>query len=362
LFAVGTISFFLTQWYYTATQRTERANAYEHVIDVNTGSNSANLIYSYNTQSSKVSAIVLELFESDTHNLDYITIPHTTEVEIPSELYTEMMTVSKEIPQIAKVGNIRSYFTGDVAFEYGILLLEEAMGIDIGYFTALPSDMFKEYFENIGTNANPCYKPSAALASQIGEKTSDGIYSFLESIWDRLISDTTLAARKKYTESFAQINPDFIYTHRVKAQVVKNGRTKTHIIDKDSAYKLVHRLVYQDPYKKAQNQLTEKKKGKSGKSGSKQVSSIGKSIQITNASQINGLAASYQEELGSKGYTILGIGDYSGEIQSETTILVKDESYGKDLLEFFPEATIEKSSMLTGDADIEVILGINADR
>ncbi len=74
------------------------------------------------------------------------------------------------------------------------------------------------------------------------------------------------------------------------------------------------------------------------------------------------MAASYRDELTEQGFTVLGIGDYSGEIQSDTTILVKDESYGKDLLKFFPSAVIEKSSVLTDDADIEILLGVNANR
>ena len=45
--AVGVLSYYLTMLYYRQTAQTERSTAYTHVITVNTGNESSNLIYSY---------------------------------------------------------------------------------------------------------------------------------------------------------------------------------------------------------------------------------------------------------------------------------------------------------------------------
>lgn len=349
MIGVGVLSYYLTQLYYTTTKRSERCNTYEHVIDVKAGVDSSNLIYAYNKENNKVTAIVLELYGEDTHNLDYVTIPAATEVEMPSEMYIDMLKVSKEIPQIARLSDIQKYFSGDVAFEYGILLLEEAMGVEIGYFTTIPSDMFQTYFTNIGTKGSPKYTPSNELFTKVGGTDEKAISDFMESTWDKIISDITLSKRQRYAAGFAKVDAKLIHSHRVDTEVRINGSIKTHIINKEAAEKLIDGLMERGPYKKAQK-----------KSSNKVISSKGKNIWVTNGSKITGLAKSYQEKLGLEGFTVKGIGDYTGDIQTTTTILVKKANWGKDLLTYFPGAEIQKSSALKEDADIEIILGINA--
>ena len=116
--AVGVASYSLTMLYYTITERSERSKQYSHVIDVRTGPQSVNLIYSYNEKENKVDRIVLEIFDTDTKNLDYVTIPTGTEIETSPVLFSQMMKTSKEVPQIIRLSKINTYFKGDVAYEY----------------------------------------------------------------------------------------------------------------------------------------------------------------------------------------------------------------------------------------------------
>lgn len=349
LLAVGVASYFLTMIYYKTTLREERANSYEHVIEVKTGTDSANLIYGVNKENGKVETMVLELYEGDTHNLDYVTIPAQVEVEIPSDMYIQLMEVSKEMPQIVKISNINDYFKGDVAFEYGILLLEKEMGIDIGYFTAMSSEMFSTYFNNVGTKGNPQYAPSDEIRVKIGEVTKDSISDFMESTWKDIISDITLYKKQKYAEGLAKVNPKFIHSHRIKATKVVNKKTKTYRIDKTETKKLINKLIENEPYVKEQNSPKTNTVNSTKKN----------SIWITNGSKITGLAASFKEKLVNQGFQVKGIGDYKGEIQTYTKILVKNKKHGKELLGFFSNAKIEVSSKMTEDVDIEIILGTN---
>ena len=129
LLAVGVASYFLTMLFYNTTEKEERSTKYEHVIDVNAGSESSNLIYSVEKDTKLVRAMVLELFDKETGNLDYITIPNKTQISLSSTKYNEYMEVSPQIPQIVTLRDINEYFTGDVAYEYGILLLQDRKSV-----------------------------------------------------------------------------------------------------------------------------------------------------------------------------------------------------------------------------------------
>ena len=63
------------------------------------------------------------------------------------------------------------------------------------------------------------------------------------------------------------------------------------------------------------------------------------------------------QKLQGAGYNVIGVGNYVGTKQTTTTIYVKKKKWGKDLLQYFKNATIKVSSDLTNNADIEIILG-----
>ena len=165
LVGVGVLSYYLTMLYYKQTARTERSSTYTHVITVNTGNESSNLIYSYDKKTKKIKAMVLELFDKNTKNLTYVTIPVNSQVAISQTTYSEFLEASKNAPQLATLSDMNDYFSGDVAYEYGIRVLQEAMNVDIGYFTALTSDKFDAYFQK-KSKEEPLYMPTQTLLDQ----------------------------------------------------------------------------------------------------------------------------------------------------------------------------------------------------
>lgn len=84
--------------------------------------------------------------------------------------------------------------------------------------------------------------------------------------------------------------------------------------------------------------------------------SFDKKIYIANGAKINGLASTYQEILTNAGYTVTGIGNYDGDVLTDTRILVRSEGSGYDLLQYFKNAGIETAELSDG-IDIEIILG-----
>lgn len=348
LAAVGGLSYYLTMLYFNQTARSERSTTYKHVISVNTGNESSNLIYSYDQKTKKIRTMVLELFDETAGNLNYITIPVNTQITISSGTYTDLMKASQKLPQLPQMTDINDYFSGDVAYEYGILILQEEFKVDIGYFTALSSDKFDSYFENAGTKKKPKYKPSPSLLDRAAGCQSDGdMEDLIEGMWDDLITDITLSQKQNYASALRKVNRDNIRIYHVYGK--NNGDIYTLDVKKNR--RLVNRIWESESYTTAQ--ADNKNASSSGAAGSH-------SIQITNGSGINGLAASYKEKLVAGGCKVLDVGNYTGGIQTKTVIYAKNKKWAKALLTYFPSASIEKRETLTNGADIEIVLGTDA--
>lgn len=351
--AAGILSYYLTMLYYKQTTRLERSTQYTHVIDVNAGSESSNLIYSYNKDTKKIEAMVLELFDENTKNLDYITIPANTQISISGKTYGELLEVSQQIPQLATMSEINTYFSGDVAYEYGIKILQEELKADIGYFTALSSEQFNRYFEK-KSKSEPVYKPSQALLAEAEKCTSEGdMDDFIEDRWGEMISDITLSQKQNYSQALTEVKKEFIRLHG--AYGTKSG--DVFVLNKRKNKKMINDIWESKAYTIEQAAVD----GSLNKATEKSETSVGRKIWIYNASNINGLAAAWQERLQTAGFSIAGVDNYRGTEQKKTVIHVKKKKWGRDLLKYFKNASVEKVDNLANEADIEIILGTQDD-
>lgn len=350
LLAVGVLSYYLTMLYYNQTSRTERSTTYTHVIDVNTGNESSNLIYSYDKATKEVKAIVLELFDATTKNLNYITIPANTQVTISGRTYAELLEASQKLPQLPILAEVNNYFSGDVAYEYGILILQEELKARIGYFTAIASDQFDTYFENVGKTL-PKYRPSQALLDRAAKCTSaSDMEDMMEEMWDDLISDATLSQKQNYAEPLVQVDRNKIRVYRAY------GTTSGDVykLNQKKNKKLINNIWESESYQSTQ------KESKKSSGASASTTSNGYAIQITNGSSINGLASSYQKKLETDGLNVRGVGNYVGGKVTKTVIYAKKKKWAQGLLKYFPSATITVRDAMTNGADIEIVLGTDA--
>lgn len=344
LIAVGVGSYLLTMLYYKTTERDERSTKYKHVIDINVGSESSNLIYSVDSDTKKVRTIVLELFDKETGNLDYVTIPSKTQISLSPEKYEEYMEISEQIPQIVTLQDINEYFSGDVAYEYGILFLQEELKVEIGYFTALDSKEFAKRFEQ----KEGAYKPASEYLATAGKNQDESaMKDFISEEWDSVISDITLVQKQQYAAGFLKVKPEYIYAHRAYAEEVKGGAT----LDAKKTKKMIDQIWESEARTKKQSQVD----GTAAKTGIEKIKS--RSIQITNGSKINGLAASFQKKLEADGLYVMGVGDFSGETREKTVIYARKKRWGKYLKPYFADPVVEQAPALTNGADIEIVLG-----
>lgn len=343
LLAIGVAGYFLTMLYYRTTEKVERSTQYNHVIDVSVGSESSNLIYSVETDTKLVRAVVLELFDKETGNLDYVTIPNKTQISLSPQKYKEYMEISSQIPQIVTLRDINEYFTGDVAYEYGILLLQEELKVDIGYFTAMDSKEFNKRFEK----KDGAYTPRQEYLDTIDIKDETALKDFIEKEWEILISDITLLQKQQYVSGLVKVNRDLIYAHRAYAEEIKGKAT----LDGAKTKKMID-SIWEDEAR------TQKQKSVDGTAAPTNIDKLkSRSIQITNGSRITGLAASFKEKFEAEGLYVMGVGDFSGEVQKKTTIYARKKRWGRYLKPFFKNPVVKEAKNLTNGADIEIVLG-----
>lgn len=345
LLGVGVLSYYLTMLFLKQTARVERSTQYEHVIDINTGNESSNLIYSFNEKTNEIEAMVLELFDSNSKNLTYITIPVNTQITISGKRYGELLEKNGQLPQLIQVSKVTDYFSGDVAYEYAILILQEELRADIGYFTAMPTAEFNKCFER-ENGKKLIYRPTQAILDRVAQcKSESDMNDLIEEKWDTLISDITLSQKQHYSKDLIQVNREMIRTYRLYGSESSGIFKLKQQKNQDFIDSIWEKKAYKMPQKKNSAAGTAK----------------GPSVYIYNGSKITGLAAKYQQKLEAGGYTVIGVGNATGEIRTKTVIYAKKKKHGEALANYFKNARIELLSSLSSGADVEIILGTNDD-
>lgn len=323
---------------------------------------SKNLIYAIDGDN-QIKAMVLEVLNTNTHNMDYITIPMKSEFTMSNELYQKLCASGSEAPQIIKISKIDSYFKGDTLYQYGVILLEDMLGLDVDYYTAVSAEEFVKMFKSGKAEAahdkegneitSPVeYKLRKSYLKKISTLTSEKeLKDYIKEQLSRCTSNLTTRNKMEYAAEYRLVEPQLIYTHSLYGVTAES----TFSVDADSSRELLAQILNNtESYTTAQSQLdkTESQPG----SGI----SAGYNIQILNASQINGLAAKYEEILEADGYTVTNIANYAGNIQRGTKIIVKEDGLGEDLALYIEGASVESGQTPSG-IDIQIILGTDAD-
>lgn len=323
---------------------------------------SKNLIYSVDKDSGKIKGLVLEIFNTNTGNMDYITIPVSTEITISNELYQKLAKAGCEAPQIIKISAIHKYFSETAMYEYGELILNDLLGIDIGYYTVMEPEEFQKIFEKteykeavrieeaaqIQTVEQWILKDTWVNELKAVEKDEKAVKDYIEAVGGNWESNLSVRSRKKYAADYLKWNIDNTYFHTIPG--IKEE--KSYEAFPEEAKALVEQLLGNETYTRQQDRLA----GNMAAEDSRDCV-----IQILNASQINGLAARYKEMLELQGYSIESVGNYMGQLQTQSSILVRGETCGADLLLYLENAELTVSEALPEGIDIQIILGTDAD-
>ncbi len=344
LLLVGAGSYRLTMMYYRATDEEgeESGEKFLNIVgDVTAGEVSSNLVYKVSEDGKTILGLVLELFNTKNNNLDYVTIPETMRFTVSNEMYQRISVVSPETPQIIYISRLKEYFEGDAAYEYGVILLQEHLGVDVGYYTAMDEKEFDAYLTK--REVDGAYVLTDQAKGEMGALAEAKNWEdYIEERYQRVKSNLRIKQKLKYTEALTNMQPDKVYSH-VLAGAMVDGAFEA---DVEGAGRLYRSILGQASYTVSQDQAEDL-------TGA----SMGKNIEILNSTGVSGLAASFQQALVQDGYTVGRIGDYTGGAMEETKIYVRKKGMGADLSIYFKQAEVEVQKLEKG-VDIQIIVGM----
>ncbi len=323
---------------------------------------SKNLIYSVDKKSGKVKGLVLEIFNTNTNNMDYITIPANTEITISNELYQKLAKAGCEAPQIIKVSAISKYFSKDTMYEYGELIINDLLGIDISYYTVVEPKTFKRMFEktqrretvqeeeNAKVQTVNLWTLTEAYMSELRavEKEEKAVKEYIEKAYESCTSNLSVRSKKEYAKDYLRWDIEHTHFHMIPGVVEEDCYRALP----EESKALLEQVLGNDSYTVPQDITV---------SGT-EADSREYAIEILNASQVNGLAAKYKEVLEEQGYRVNSIGNYTGQVQEQSSILVRNEGTGADLLLYLEGGSLSVSDSLPEGIDIQIILGTDANK
>lgn len=343
------------------------------IEDAQTDEVSKNLIYVKNGD--YITNIMIEICNTKTNNMDYVSIPIRTDYTIPTSMYQKLCTVNQEIPQIVRLGRLKTYFSNEEdAYGYGELIIEKMLGVKISYYTVIDQETYNSHFEkkkimvaykhvesvmneltgemeDVTTDiyadeaisvANKTYTEELRAISGDREKIAE----YIKDQYERVNSNLTVYNKIGYIEAYEKMNVDYFHYWGIPGQ--RNG--KIFSVSTPESKKFLNKLINNtQTYTEAQDFSKES-------AGENVKSSKGLNILVLNGSQISGLASATREKLSADGYTVGNIGDYTEETLTQTRIIVKEDGYGKDLQSYFNSPEIITGTVQDG-YDIQIILG-----
>lgn len=338
MMAVGVASYKFTMKYYEVKSGTaDEEDILDIVGDISAGEVSRNLIYSVNMDDSKIEGVVIEILNTLTGNLDYITVPIEYQITIDNEMYQRLYAAGVDVPQVMNVSQLNKFFKDDTSYEYGIILLEKALGVDIGYYTAMPKDKFDEIFV-MDTGAG-YYKLTDTIISE-GAAIADvsEMQKYIKEKCEGYTTNIKAKSKAGYADSYKNIQSDYIYYHVIPGEM----NAGVYEADANKTEKLYDRIINDVAHTIMQKDV-------------KDVLSEGKSIKVLNGSGGDGIAAKVKGILEKDGYSVTKIADNPTLIE-DTIIQVAEDGMGKDIKGYFENASIEVTQIEEG-FDIIIIVG-----
>lgn len=362
------------------------------IDDATTDEISRNLIY-VSDDKNKITNVMLEICNTKTNNMDYVTIPVKTNYTIPSVMYRKLCQINQEIPQVIRVAELKHYFEDESdAYGYGVLIFEKMLGTDISYYTAISQETYENHYEQQSvkiaydtksalnntpgpdgtipsSNTTLKVKMKISVLSEAYKKqltdlnhNQTEIADYIKDQYERVVSNLTVYNKIGYLEAYEKMDVTKFHYWGIPG----NYNDKIFEVDTKAAKKALKVLVENtESYSEIQDLTKVNKISASGSSkdtsdnaekSDTAASSKGLKIYVRNGSQIAGLASSTKAKLEEAGYTVPKVGNYTAETLTTTRIIVSKKGQGGDLKEYFnnPELTVGD---VTSGYDIEIILG-----
>lgn len=358
MFIVGFTTYKLTIGVYKLTHKDEKqtSNGSNTIANDGTADNICkNLIY-ITDEEDNIQGVILEILNTYTNNLDYVTIPIDTQFSLSTDLYQRLYAKNQQMPQIITLKNLNAYFDKSTRFVYGKLMMNELLGTELSCYTII----------NIETAESIFTEETRTILLETGEQAQGSVYvlkdSIIESVsgeeaysmkeylarfYEVAKSNLSLELKQKYASTYRNVNRDYIYYHIIP------GVQEIDYYDADTELtkEFITQLVNNEAYTITQD----------AEQNIEPISSVGLRISLLNGSKITGLASKYSSIIQNAGFGVAEIGNYTDEILQDTKIIVAEKGMGRDLLPLFQNAVVEVGSVPIG-FDIQIILGVSENR
>lgn len=350
MIAIGFVSYKITYSYYMKHDLKTDTKTEEAILNlVNQGEFqeiSKNIILGINGSTGQIKYAVLEILNTKNNNLDYITIPTSSQIELSTELYQKLYANNPDVPQIIVPSQLHHLFSEDFIYQYAITAIEDLLGTEINYYTITSEENFRKCFQNVNGD-NRLKKWKESYRKKLKKlKDRDSIQTYITEYYEEITSNLTLKRKLEYIEYYEKVNLDFVYFHQLPNIEIDGNDTLEVEETKEMVKTILENSTYQEAQESQEKVLSND-------------TSVGLQIQILNASKIDGLASQYKQELTEKGYQFITIGNYNGGVLEHTKIYISSEEIGSDLQEFFQIDEVEISNTLNG-VQVQIILGLDA--
>ncbi len=341
---VGVGSYKATMKYYETTEGGPGSKDMLDIVgDATADAVSRNLIYSVEADKEKITAMVIEVLNTETGNLDYITIPDNFQFLINNDMYQRLYAAGVDVPQVMKMSQLNQYFTDSSSYEYGVILLENYFNIDIGYYTVMPEDQFNAAFTKDAETG--CMKVSDACLLERGNIADvKAMEQYIKDKYSNYTTNIKIKSKAKYAETYFNVNPEMIYYYIMPGQEENGGC----VVDSTEGQNMYQHVVNSTTHKTAQVLV-------------KNIPAKNLKIKVLNGSGGTGIAGKVKTILENDDIPVLKIADNPEKLE-KTLIKVRKEGMGNDLLKYFNGATLEVSEIekgfdviiIVGDLDIDI--------
>lgn len=215
-----------------------------------------NLIFHFDDETGEINSILLEIFHLEEKRMQFITIPIRTQYTMSEALYRKLVLVHPTIPQVIRLSNITKYFERDDVYDYGVLIVEDLLGVSISFYTAIPTSIYETIFvtqdfigekeyeatdETEGHNAGATYEVFAEeyMVYLRSIRTAAELRGYIEGVYPSFQSNLSLYDKMNYFESYSRTSLSHVSFDRIYGV----NQNSAYIIDRAFAKQQVESYI-----------------------------------------------------------------------------------------------------------------------
>lgn len=339
---------------------------------------------------------MLVFFDHKTAELDVLSIPRDTKIDIPDDIYVEMAT-RRNVPRTIKINEVPTYSDPEKRNETSVAVLEELFDVDIDYFFNMDIGGFKYIVDLIGgvemeIPFNMVYNDpyqDLHINLRAGQQTLNGDqaeqlvryrkgyangdlgrldmqHEFMVAFMKQLLtpknkinkvniaSAAILYMTTDFTDSMDYLDyVDKLSINKINISTIPGENEYTDrsyfIYDEDEVKDYIQAIINNEDSDSKQADEEEEEE---------EIDAKALKISVQNGTNISGFASSTKDKLENSGYTVIEAINYKDKPVDKTMLIVPTKKVGEEISEYFnnPEIVVDDSK-LSEEKEVIIVLG-----